>query len=139
MIENLIGETEITFLITLTLALIAGVIIGGERELKGKPAGISTQTLVISGAMLFAFLSHRLGGDPTRIAAQIVSGVGFLGAGIILKSETSKKVTNVTTAASIWYSAAIGMALGFGFYFIAIVGAIYAVVISRIPHMRKQK
>lgn len=139
MIENLIGETEIAFLVALALALVAGVIIGGERELKGKPAGISTQTLVIGGAMLFAFLSHRVGGDPSRIAAQIVSGIGFLGAGIILKSEASKKVTNVTTAASIWYSAAIGMALGFGFYFIAITGAVYAVAISRIPHMRKRQ
>ena len=137
MIEGIFGEVEITFLISLVLALVAGVIIGGERELKGKPAGISTQTLVISGAMLFAFLSHKVGGDPSRIAAQIVSGIGFLGAGIILKSETSKKVTNVTTAASIWYSAAIGMALGFGFYFIAIAGAVYAVVVSRLPNMRR--
>jgi putative Mg2+ transporter-C (MgtC) family protein len=54
-----------------------------------------------------------------------------------LKSESSKKVTNVTTAASIWYSAAIGMALGFDFHFIAIVGAVYAVLISRIPHISK--
>lgn len=139
MIEGIIGDTEIEFLINLGLALVAGVIIGGERELRRKPAGISTQTLVVSGAMLFAFLSHRLGGDPTRIAAQIVSGIGFLGAGIILKSETTKRVTNVTTAASIWYSAAIGMALGFNFHFIAIVGAVYSVVISRFPHIRKRE
>lgn len=135
---GIIGDTEIAFLIDLGLALIAGLLIGGERELRGKPAGISTQTLVISGAMLFAFLSQAVGvGDPTRIAAQIVSGIGFLGAGIILKSETSKKVTNVTTAASIWYSAAIGMALGFNFHFIALAAAVYAVVISRIPHISK--
>lgn len=139
MIEDLIGETEIKFLIALALALLAGVMIGGERALRGKPAGISTQTLVISGAMLFAFMSHQVGGDPSRIAAQIVTGIGFLGAGIILKSEASRRVTNVTTAASIWYSAGIGMALGFGFYFIAIVGAVYAVLISRIPHLREQQ
>lgn len=139
MIETLVGEAEITFMVALGLSLITGVIIGGERELKGKPAGVSTQTLVVSGAMLFAFLSQKVGGDPSRIAAQIVSGIGFLGAGIILKSETSKRVTNVTTAASIWYSAGIGMALGFGFYFIALVGAVYSVVISRIPHLKKQR
>ena len=81
-------------------------------------------------------MSQEVGvGDPTRIAAQIVSGIGFLGAGIILKSESKEKVTNVTTAASIWFSAAIGMALGFNFHFIAIVGAIYVVLISRIPHI----
>ena len=138
MVESIIGETEIRFLIDLGLALLAGLIIGGERELKGKPAGISTQTLVISGSMFFAFLSQVIGeGDPTRIAAQIVSGIGFLGAGIILKSEAKNKVTNVTTAASIWYSAAIGMALGFDFHFIAIIGAIYAVLISRIPNLGK--
>ena len=134
--ESLIGEMEKAFLLDLGLALVAGLIIGGERELKGKPAGISTQTLVISGAMLFAFLSVAIGaGDPARIAAQIVSGIGFLGAGIILKSEAEKRVTNVTTAASIWYSAGIGMALGFNFHFIAIVAALYAVIISRIPHI----
>lgn len=139
MIDNLFGEREVTFLFSLLLALFAGLIIGGERELKGKPAGVSTQTLVISGAMLFAFISHQVGGDPSRIAAQIVSGIGFLGAGIILRSEISKKVTNVTTAASIWYSAAIGMALGYEFYFIAVVGAIYAVLISRIPHVMRRE
>lgn len=139
MLDSIIGSVEIEFLIDLGLALVCGLIIGGERELRKKPAGVSTQTLVISGAMLFAFLSRMLGeGDPTRIAAQIVSGIGFLGAGIILKKESKNIVTNVTTAASVWYSAAIGMALGFNFHFIAIVAAIYAVVIARIPHINKK-
>src|SRR5690606_24745396 len=119
-------------------ALVCGLIIGIERELKNKPAGISTQTLVITGAMTFAYLSGIIGGgDPNRIAAQIVSGIGFLGAGIILKSEKNGKVSNVTTAASIWYSAAIGMALGFGLYFIGLAAAVFAVLISRIPHVKK--
>lgn len=136
--EAIIGTREIEFFIDLALALVAGLIIGGERELKNKPAGISTQTLVITGAMMFAFMSGVVNeGDPTRIAAQIVSGIGFLGAGIILKSETKNKVTNVTTAASIWFSAAIGMALGFNLHVIAIAAALYAVLISRIPHISK--
>lgn len=140
MLESIVGTVEREFLINLVLALACGLIIGAEREHMKKPAGISTQTLVISGAMMFAFLSRSIGGgDPTRIAAQIVSGIGFLGAGIILKSEKNKTVTNVTTAASIWYSAAIGMALGFNFHFIAVVAAIYAVLISRIPHINKVK
>ena len=133
-----ISDQEIRYLTGLAFALICGVLIGFERELKNKPAGISTQTLVISGAMTFAFLSGVIdGGDPTRIAAQIVSGIGFLGAGIILKSEKKHKVSNVTTAASIWYSAAVGMALGFQLYFIGLVAAIFAVLISRIPHVKK--
>lgn len=137
MLNSFIGQTELQFLFDLLLAAICGLIIGGERELKGKPAGISTQTLVITGSMMFAFLSQLLGeGDPTRIAAQIVSGIGFLGAGIILKSEKTNSVRNVTTAASIWYSAAVGMALGFNYHFIAIVAALYAVAISRIPHLK---
>lgn len=138
MFENIIGSLETAFLLDLGLAFVCGLLIGGERELKGKPAGISTQTLVISGSMLFAFLSGALGeGDPTLIAAQIVSGIGFLGAGLILKSEAKDKVTNVTTAASIWYSAGVGMALGFNLHFIAIVAALYAVLVSRIPSINK--
>lgn len=136
MIDIVISSNEFKFFVDLVLALICGVLIGGERELKKKPAGISTQTLVITGSMMFAFLSQTVNaGDPTRIAAQIVSGIGFLGAGIILKSESKKTVTNVTTAASIWYSAGIGMALGFNFHVIAIMAALYAVLISRIPRL----
>ena len=139
MSADFIGIKEREFLIDLALALICGLLVGGERELKGKPAGISTQTLVITASMLFAFMSRSVGGpDPSRIAAQIVSGIGFLGAGLILKSEQNKKVTNVTTAASIWYAAAIGMALGFNFHFIAVASALYAVLVSRVPHISKE-
>lgn len=139
MLESIMGPTEIEFIIALLIALICGVLVGGERELRSKPAGISTHILVIGGAMLFTFLSHMFDeGDPTRIAAQIVSGIGFLGAGIILKSEAHDKVTNVTTAASIWYAAAIGMAIGFHFYVVAIMASIFAVVIARLPHIDKR-
>jgi putative Mg2+ transporter-C (MgtC) family protein len=135
-VEDIVGSNEISFLINLGVAFVCGLIIGGEREFKNKPAGISTQTLVITGAMLFTVLSQiHDAGDPTRIAAQIVSGIGFLGAGLILKSESKGKIDNVTTAASIWYSAAIGMAIGFGFHFIAIAAAVYAVLITRIPNL----
>lgn len=134
----LINDQEINFLINLGLALVCGLLIGFERENRKKPAGVSTQTLVISGAMIFTFLSQALGaGDPTRIAAQIVSGVGFLGAGIILKNDSKRKVANVTTAASIWYAAAIGMILGFNYHFMAIVASLYAVLVARIPHLNK--
>lgn len=136
--DGIFGAREIEFAIDLGLALFCGMIVGLERELRGKPAGISTQTLVITGAMMFAFFSRTIGeGDPTRIAAQIVSGVGFLGAGIILKSEKKDKIKNLTTAASIWYGAGIGMALGFNMHAIAILASLYAVAINRIPHVKK--
>lgn len=135
--ESLFGTKELEFVIKISIALLCGVLIGLERELKGKPAGISTQSLVIIGAMMFAFMSHISTGDPSRIAAQIVSGIGFLGAGIILKSEKKGKVSNLTTAASIWFSAAVGMSIGFGYYFIAIFTTMVAVLINRIPHVKK--
>jgi putative Mg2+ transporter-C (MgtC) family protein len=136
MLESITDSHNIGFLARLGLAFVCGLMIGIERELKNKPAGISTQTLVITGAMMFAFVDSVINSnDTTRIAAQVVSGIGFLGAGIILKSEDKGKIDNVTTAASIWYAAAIGLALGFGYYFIAVVAAAYAVIISRIPNL----
>ena len=84
------------------IAFAAGFAIGVERESKGKPAGIGTQCLVIGGTAIFTFLSSVVDPNSTsRIAAQIVSGIGFLGAGVILKSEADERVTNLTTAAAI--------------------------------------
>lgn len=127
-----------TFIIDLFFAIALGVLIGGERELRNKDAGISTHTLVICGAMLFTFMSMTV--DPaseSRIAAQIVTGIGFLGAGLILKDGAI--VRNLTTAASIWFAGAIGMAIGFGFYQIAVIAALASVFIPRIPHVRPQR
>jgi putative Mg2+ transporter-C (MgtC) family protein len=105
---NLLQGLTTHFLIGLGLSFLAGFIIGLERESKGKPAGISTQCLVIGGSMIFSYLSDIVDPNSTsRIAAQIVTGIGFLGAGLILKSEEDKRVTNLTTAASIWFSCSI--------------------------------
>jgi len=134
--DNLINGNETDFLIRIILGFILGYLIGAERELRGKDAGISTNIFVICGALLFTFLSMSV--DPaskSRIAAQIVSGIGFLGAGLILKEGTAVK--NLTTAASIWYAGAIGMALGFGYYLIAVIAAILGVIIPRIPHVNR--
>ncbi len=123
------------FVIDLVIAIVLGTIIGVERELRNKDAGISTHIFVICGAMLFTFLSMVV--DPaskSRIAAQIVSGIGFLGAGLILKDGAN--VRNLTTAASIWFAGAIGMAIGFDYHEIAIIAAIASVLIPRIPHIR---
>ena len=128
------------FLIDILFAFSAGFIIGAERESRGKPAGISTNSLVIGGAMLFTYISAAVDPNSTsRIAAQVVSGIGFLGAGMILKGEIDKKITNLTTAASVWFSAAIGMAIGFNFYLIALAAVIFAVLVPRIPHISKIK
>lgn len=131
-------SVEGRFLFDLLLALVFGFLIGLERELRGKDAGISTHVLVITGSMIYTFLSTIIqgGGDQSRIAAQVVTGIGFLGAGIILKSETGG-IRNLTTAASIWYSGSIGMALGFDYHYIAFMATVACVVIPRIPNMRK--
>ncbi len=136
-ITALFGPLEIQFLIGLGLSLVIGYVIGAERESRGKDAGISTHTLVIAGAMLFTLISSVV--DPmseSRIAAQIVSGIGFLGAGLILKEGATVK--NLTTATSIWFAGALGMAIGFGFYGIALIAGIASALIPRIPHITKK-
>lgn len=138
MLEGIIGPLELEFIGGMILALAIGYAIGAERESRGKDAGISTHVMVIAGSMLFTLLSLVV--DPeskTRIAAQIVSGIGFLGAGLILKDGAS--VRNLTTAASLWFAGAIGMAIGFGFYIIAAIAGIASLLIPRIPHSRSFK
>ena len=140
MLDNWQIGMQLEFLIDIIIALAAGFVIGAERESRGKPAGISTNSLVIGGSMLFTYLSAAVDPNSTsRIAAQVVSGIGFLGAGMILKGEIDKKITNLTTAASVWYSAAIGMAIGFNIYIIALAAVIFAVLVPRIPHITKIK
>ena len=135
---ELVSGYEVGFLIRLGLSLVFGFIIGVERESRGKPAGISTNSFVIGGSAMFTFVSLQIDpNSPARIAAQVVSGVGFLGAGMILKSDKEGTVTNLTTAAAVWFAAAIGMTLGFGWYLIAGAATIYAVVVPRIPHISK--
>ena len=127
---------EAAFAVKLAISLLLGAIIGVERELRNKPAGISTHCFVIGGACLFTVVSLAADpNSPARIAAQIVSGVGFIGAGMILKSENNS-VRNLTTAAAVWFAAAIGMAIGLGWYAIAAMASIYAVIVPRIPHVK---
>ena len=138
--ENWQIGLQLEFLIDIIIALAAGFVIGAERESRGKPGGISTNSLVIGGSMLFTYLSAAVDPNSTsRIAAQVVSGIGFLGAGMILKGEIDKKITNLTTAASVWYSAAIGMAIGFNFYIIALAAVIFAVPSTSYTSYHKNK
>src|SRR5215471_12892247 len=105
----------------LVLAAILGGIIGIEREIRDKPAGLRTNILICVGSTLFMSISTKvaevLGGDPTRIGAQIITGIGFLGAGAVLHSHGF--VMGLTTAATIWVVAGVGMALGSGMYVVA--------------------
>jgi putative Mg2+ transporter-C (MgtC) family protein len=119
----------------LLLAAGLGAAIGVERELRRKPAGLRTNILIAVGAALFTTVSIRLaatGGTPDRIAAQIVTGIGFLGAGAILR--TGHSVQGMTTAATIWVNAAVGMAAGAGEYATAAIAtAITLVVLLVLP------
>jgi len=136
-VMSFVHTETVIFTEQLLLALLLGFLIGLEREHRHKDAGISTHMLVIGGAMLFTFFSTGTTMDSDgRIAAAIVTGIGFLGAGMILKDGIM--VRNLTTAASLWYASAIGMAIGFGYWQIAILASIAAVLIPRIPHFEPQ-
>lgn len=125
----------ITFLKALALSIFLGYVMGAERELRRKDAGISTNMFVICGSMIFTLLSMTV--DPaseSRIAAQIIPGIGFLGAGLIFKEGAT--VRNLTTAASIWYAGALGMLIGFGYYQVAFIAGIAGIIIPRVRHFR---
>ncbi|HSC31035.1 MAG TPA: MgtC/SapB family protein [Gemmatimonadaceae bacterium] len=125
MIDSVQDPVRFELLIKLLVAVVLGGAVGVEREMSGKPAGLRTTILICVGAALFTHLSVAIGlvsqtsagqpyGDVTRIAAQIVTGIGFLGAGAILHERGS--VVGLTTAATIWVVAAIGMGVGAGAY-----------------------
>lgn len=117
--------------IKIFLALVLGGALGLERQYHDKPAGFATNCLICLGAMLFTVLSEVMGeagGDPGRIAAQIVTGVGFIGAGSILRD--GNKISGLTTAAGVWLVAAIGMAVGYGQYFWAALCAVAILMVQ---------
>ncbi|MBI2543595.1 MAG: MgtC/SapB family protein [Candidatus Aenigmarchaeota archaeon] len=115
-------ETEI--IIKLTLATVLGVLIGIEREMRFSPAGMKTHPMVVLGAALFTVLASHIN---TVIASGIITGVGFLGAGAIFRTE--ERVRGLTSAALIWVSAAIGMAIGFGLYVAAVTGTVFVFIV----------
>jgi putative Mg2+ transporter-C (MgtC) family protein len=109
--------------ISLLVAAFLGGAVGLERELHGKPAGLRTNILICLGSCIFTIISTSLSGsDPGRIAAQIVTGIGFLGAGAIIHSGIG--IQGLTTAAGIWVVASIGMACGSRMYFLAVAAAL---------------
>ena len=117
----------------LVLAAAVGGLLGAERELRRKSAGFRTNILIAMGSAIFTIASVTLAADrsdPTRIAAQIVTGIGFLGAGAILRTDV--RVHGLTTAATVWVNAALGMVAGAGEYHLAAVGGAITLVVLLI-------
>jgi len=129
-VEALDVGTQLELTARLVAALLLGGVIGWERELQRMPAGFRTHALVSLGSAIFTVVSAYAftgpGSDPTRIAAQIVSGIGFLGGGAIL--HYGGTVRGLTTAASLWSVAAVGMAAGAGLYVVAAIGTVLVII-----------
>ncbi|MGO1540525.1 MAG: MgtC/SapB family protein [Luteimonas sp.] len=124
-------------------AAVLGGIIGWEREAKGRAAGLRTHMLVSVGAALFVLAPLLAGvgpGDVTRVMQGIVSGIGFLGAGAILRRDRGGRVEGLTTAAGIWMTAAIGMAAGMGQEVVALITTVVALIVFAVlPKFEKSK
>jgi len=127
-------EQQFVAVFQLMLAALLGGIIGLDRERRQHEAGLRTHILVCTGACLFTVLSWQAfpGGDPSRVASQILPGIGFLGAGTILKY--GRTIHGLTTATSIWITAAIGMAVGAGAWFLALCGTLMIWFVLSILH-----
>jgi len=104
----------IKFLISLVVILVSGILIGLERQKSHGIVGVRSVTLIMLGAFIFSYFSTRIGGDPSRVVAQVASGVGFIGAGLIFKKDVDK-IANITTAILMWCLAALGCLIGLGF------------------------
>ena len=128
--ESLSLGTQVELTSRLVVALVLGAVIGWERELQRMPAGFRTHALVSLGSAIFTVISAYAltgpGSDPSRIAAQIVSGIGFLGGGAIL--HYGGTVRGLTTAASLWAVAAVGMAAGAGLFVVAGVSTVLVII-----------
>lgn len=142
-----------SFVASMLISIICGLVIGLERESRGKPAGARTLVLICLGSAMFAQVSGMIAGDygdPGRVAAQIVTGIGFLGAGAILHQSEKGYIAGLTTAASIWVTAAIVVIVGSHHYLFAIVAVIFVLLSLRSfrllegflfysPHLEKRR
>jgi len=128
---------ELEFVVRLIMGFILSGLVGLEREVSLKPAGLRTHILVGLGSTLLTVLSLNAfaGSDSARVAASIIIGIGFLGAGTIIK--TNEKVIGLTTAATLWIVASIGVAIGAGFYILAIVATILTFLVLRLAIFEK--
>ena len=136
--------TEIPLLeifLRLAAALVAGGIIGYERERDSQPAGLRTHMILALGAALVMILSVNIGikfgSDPSRLAAQVVSGVGFLGAGAILRFGFNVK--GLTTASTLWTTAMVGMAIGYGYYLVSLFTVVITIIVLTLVERFEKK
>ena len=122
-------EVELADIFAVVLAAVFGAVVGIEREFKQKAAGLRTNVLICVGAAVFTIISRKMGAEDnqsiTRIAAQIVTGVGFLGAGAIIRDRAG--ILGLTTATTIWLVASIGMACGAGYYKLALATTVIVI------------
>ena len=115
-------------LLLIFISVFLGLCIGAEREYRNKSAGLRTFILVCFGACLFTILSIKIGvSNPDRLAANIITGIGFLGAGVIFKGDN--KIDGITTATTIWATASIGMAVGSGYVYLSLLGTVLVLLI----------
>jgi putative Mg2+ transporter-C (MgtC) family protein len=128
--------TETEIVARLVLAAFLGALVGIERDIHRKPAGMRTHGLICMGAALFTVVSGDFISDPARIASGIVTGIGFLAAGVIFRAEN--RVRGITTAAEMWVLAAVGIAVGAGMYF-AGVATVIIVLLLLVPGKALEK
>lgn len=115
-------------LLLIFISVFLGLCIGAEREYRNKSAGLRTFILVCFGSCLFTILSIKIGvSNPDRLAANIITGIGFLGAGVIFKGDN--KIDGITTATTIWATASIGMAVGSGYVYLSLLGTVLVLLI----------
>ena len=135
MIENFLVEYK--YLLAILLSVVLGFLIGLERKTRAKEAGVRTHTIVCFGACLLMVISKygfsESSADVSRVAAQIVSGIGFIGAGMIVYRKNA--VHGLTTAAGVWATAGLGMACGAGLYFVAVGGTVIMICVQCILHI----
>ncbi len=129
---------DLEIALRLLLATFLGAVIGFQREMSGKEAGLRTNMLICLGSALLTVISIYgfTGSDPARIAASVATGIGFIGAGVILH-RTGGVVVGLTTAATIWTVAGIGMAAGAGLYIVSGVATALSLVILVLPHIHR--
>lgn len=127
--------TDLEMILRVILAFLLGGLIGLERERHGSPAGIRTHAAIAVGACVFGIVSGSIGGasDPSRVAAQVATGVGFLGGGVIFRQ--GNYISGLTTAATLWATAAVGLAIAFGLYMISAVTSILIFLLLYLPRL----
>jgi len=134
------SPVEIDLILKLIVSAGLGLLLGYEREVHKRPAGLRTHSLVCMGAALFTVISFSFSGsnvDASRIAAGVVTGIGFIGGGVIFKSE--ERVIGLTTAAELWVVGAIGLAVGIGYYLAAFVTtAIVLIILVPLKHVAEE-